>query len=113
MSDEQLPIIALMSDLIFFSKISAEARAAGQTATMIRSAAVLGNQPGRMLIVDLNLDGAISAAVQWQKINNRTVVGFVSHVDAELIARAKTAGIENVLARSRFVQMLASLISQV
>jgi hypothetical protein len=108
--NEPLPILALMSDLIFFSKISAEARAAGATATMIRSPAALGEQAGKMLFVDLSLAGAIDAASQWGKVTGNPVIGFVSHVDAATIAQAKAAAIEQVLARSRFVQMLAELV---
>ena len=111
--NEQLPILALMSDLIFFSKISAEARAAGQTATMIRNPQALGEQPGRMLMVDLNMAGVIDAAVIWSKSigSGKPVIGFVSHVDAATIASAKAAGIEQVMARSRFVQVLGELVA--
>jgi hypothetical protein len=99
-----------MSDLIFFSKISAEARAAGAVATMIRSPAAIGEQAGRILFVDLSLAGAIDAASAWGKAAGKPVIGFVSHVDAATIAQAKAAGIEQVLARSRFVQVLADLV---
>jgi hypothetical protein len=39
-------------------------------------------------------------------------VGFVSHVDAETTARAREAGFDRVLARSRFVAELESMLSQ-
>ncbi|HUB26968.1 MAG TPA: hypothetical protein VL992_16195 [Tepidisphaeraceae bacterium] len=105
------PIIALMSDLIFFSKIAAEAKAAGQSATMIRTVASLGGQQGKMLLVDLNMTGAIDAAAQWQQATGRPAIGFVSHVDAAAIAAAKAAGLAQVLARSRFVQVLPELVA--
>jgi hypothetical protein len=108
---EAEPIIALMSDLIFFSKIAAEARAAGQSATMIRSASALGETAGKMLLVDLNMAGAIDAAAKWQQATGKPAVGFVSHVDADAIAAAKAAGIQQVMARSRFVQVLPDLVA--
>ena len=62
------------------------------------------------MIVDLNLTGAIEAAAEWRKTGNRKVAGFVSHVDAKTIAQAKSAGIDQVLARSQFVQILPDLL---
>lgn len=106
---DSLPILVLVSDLIFSSKISAQARASGTPIKMVRPA-TLADEPGRMLIADLNQPGAIAAAAAWQQTQGKPVVGFVSHVDAATIAQARAAGLENILARSRFVQILPDLL---
>jgi hypothetical protein len=103
-------ILVLVSDLIFSSRISAEARAAGSTIKMIRQPAQLAGQTGSRLIVDLNLPGTVDAAAEWRKNCNGEVIGFVSHTDAELIAKARAAGLDQILPRSRFVQVLPELI---
>jgi hypothetical protein len=38
------------------------------------------------------------------------VIGFVSHVDTQTIERAKAAGLDEVLPRSRFTAMLEQII---
>jgi hypothetical protein len=105
------PIIALVRDLIFASKISATAKAARIEMVLVRDPARLAGTQGRRLIVDLNLPGAIDAAAAWMDAAGGEVVGFVSHVDTETISRARAAGIANVLARSRFVERLPSLLA--
>jgi CheY-like chemotaxis protein len=106
------PVLALVRDLIFATKISTAAKGVGVAVKMIRDPAMLGQEPGRLLLVDLNLPGAIEAAAQWRAGTAAgPVIGFVSHVDADTAARARSAGIEQVMARSRFVQVLPDLLA--
>ena len=104
MNDDR-PILALVRDLIFASKLS------GPNVRVIRDPAQLGATPGRRLIVDLNLPGAIEAARVWKTSTGGEVVGFVSHVDTDTIDRARAACLDRVLARSRFVELLPELLS--
>jgi hypothetical protein len=107
------PLLAvLVRDLMFSSKITAEANAQGKPYKMVRDPAKLAELPEdvRLLIVDLNLEGAIEAAGAWRAARGKPVVGFVSHVDGEAIAKAKAAGIDQVMARSRFVGELAGIV---
>ncbi len=104
-------VVALVRDLIFGSRIKATAAELGVNLLLVRDPARLLIQPGRRLIVDLNLQGAIEAVGGWQRINGGDVVGFVSHVDTATIARAREAGITRVLARSRFVELLPDLLT--
>lgn len=110
-------VLVLVRDLMFSSRISATARAAGVDVAIFRDPTQLAATPGRRLIVDLNLPGAIEAAAAWMRSPAGRgsapggVVGFVSHVDAETIARARAAGIDRVLPRSRFVETLAELLT--
>jgi hypothetical protein len=107
---EPTPVLALVRDLMFSSKIAATARAEGVAVKIIREAAKLASEGGTCLLVDLNQDGAIPAASEWKSRTGGAVIGFVSHVDAETIARAREAGFDQVLARSRFVEQLAALL---
>jgi hypothetical protein len=119
----QSPIIlALVTDLIFSSRITGAAKAAGASVRILRKLEQLADAEGDLLLADLNLEGATQAAVNWAKITSpakaapsaqkppRRVVGFVSHVDSAAIAAAREAGIQEIVARSRFIQMLPDLL---
>src|SRR5580765_456966 len=111
MSDDVfLPVLALVRDLMFVSRIGAEARALKLEIRIIRDPSKLAGELGRLLLVDLNLDGAIDAASSWQQSTNGQTIGFVSHVDADTARRAREAGIGRILARSRFVELLPTLL---
>ena len=109
-------VLVLVRDLMFSSRIAATARAADAPVTLYRDPAALAAAPAAAarLIVDLNLPGGIEAAAAWKQSSpaTRHVVGFVSHVDADTIARARAAGIDQVLPRSRFVESLPDLLSR-
>ena len=105
-----LPVLALVRDLIFSTRISTVARSAGVDVKIVRDPAKLADEGGRLLIVDLNQDGAIEAAASWREKQGAVVVGFVSHVDAETVFKARSAGIDRVLARSQFVKVLQDLL---
>jgi hypothetical protein len=65
---------------------------------------------GTRLLVDLNQDGALEAAAAWKGATGGEVVGFVSHVDTDIIQRAKQAGLDHALPRSRFTADLDRLL---
>src|SRR5215217_7485001 len=90
-------VVALVRDLMFSSRIGATARSLGVALTLLRDPAKLAGIAGRRLIVDLNQPGALEAAVAWKAELGGEVVGFVSHVDAQTIARAKAAGVDRVM----------------
>jgi hypothetical protein len=74
---------------------------------------MLGGESARRLIVDLNQSGALEAAIEWKQQEggeDRQVIGFVAHVDSDTIRRARDAGVDRVLPRSRFVEDLESLL---
>jgi hypothetical protein len=62
------------------------------------------------VIAAITTDTAIEAAQAWKGATGGEVVGFVSHVDTATIDRARAAGIDRVLARSRFVELLPQLL---
>ena len=94
------------------SRIGVTARAIGVDIKPLRDPATLTaeNAEGERLIVDLNQPGALDAAVEWKKRTGGEVIGFVAHVDADTIRRARDEGIDQVLPRSRFVAELESLL---
>jgi hypothetical protein len=113
MPDETLAspaLLILCRDLLLGSRITAAAQAAGVSFKVVRDAAKLAGQSGERLIVDLNQEGAIDAAAAWKAAGGGEVVGFVSHVDAGTIERAKAAGLDQIMARSAFVQELPALV---
>ncbi|MCC6424768.1 MAG: hypothetical protein IT447_14935 [Phycisphaerales bacterium] len=108
---EQAPVLALVRDLLFASKITAEAGAKGVKVKIIRNPAVLANEAGRLLLVDLNLPDAITAAVEWKNQHNGPAIGFVSHTDVDAIQQAKSAGLDKIVSRGQFVQQLPDLLT--
>jgi hypothetical protein len=114
MQDSQEPkVLALVRDLMFSSRITATARSLAIDVRVIRDPAALGNEPGKLLLVDLNLAGAIEAASAWRNTTGGEAIGFVSHVDTETIAKARQEGLERVMARSGFVEALAGILAAV
>ncbi len=109
---EALPILVLVRELLFSTKIATAARRLGANITLLRDPAALSNQPGKLLLLDLNQAGAIAAASAWKSSTQAPAIGFVSHVDADTARQARDAGIDRVLARSRFVEILPELLSQ-
>ena len=104
--------LVLVRDLMFSSKISATAKAVGAEVEMLRDPAGLADRAGTRLIVDLNQSGAVEAAAAWKgAADGRQVIGFVSHVDGETIAKARSAGIDRIMPRSQFVASLESLLN--
>jgi hypothetical protein len=106
------PILALVRDLMFSGRISAEARAAGVELKIIRDPAVLEKESPQssLLIVDMNLPGSIPAAGAWRTKTNGQVIGFVAHTDAQAIAEGKSHGFTEIMPRSKFVTLLPQLL---
>ena len=74
----------------------------------------MGRSRVSLLIVDLNSAGddavdAVRAAVSHP--SRPRVVAFVSHVDVDLADRARSAGADEVMPRSRFSQTLPQLLA--
>ena len=108
---DPLPSVALVRDLIFSTKISSTAKSLGVTVSVVRDPAKLADAPpASRLIVDLNLEGALPAAVAWKTKTSGRVIGFASHVDTEVIRAARAAGFDDVVPRSEFTRLLPELL---
>lgn len=105
------PILALVRDLMFLSRITAAGRNSGVDIDVIRDPQALAGRSGRLLLVDLNLAGAVEAAAAWKRAQGGRVVGFVSHVDTPTIEQARQAGLDQVMSRGGFVQKLPQILA--
>ena len=120
-----VPTIAvLVDDLFFLAKIQETAKALGAKVLSLNaqsSPAVVAEAHPRAVIIDLNLRSASPLdsirALKGDPANSPIpIVAFASHVQGQLIADARAAGCDSVLARSAFTrqlpQLLRSFISQ-
>ena len=112
--------IAIVSDLIFATRITGTAEKVGAQCKVVsdRNAlqdALESENPGTVF-VDMNCDGISPEeairAVKSQCTNAR-VVAFFSHVQTELKEQAKAAGADDAWPRSVFVQRLPQLLEDV
>jgi DNA-binding NarL/FixJ family response regulator len=110
-------IVAAVGDLLFASKIRAAARAIGVEVRFARTAEellALAARGPRLVVIDLN-GRDLDPLAAIERIKEATagacrVVGFVSHVQTDLIAAARRAGADEVLARSAFAARLPVLL---
>lgn len=114
-------IVCAVDDLIFSIKISTAAKALGVDIHFERAAdmvvpAVREKKPS-LVIFDLNsarlrpLD-VIATLKADPGLRDIRTLGYVSHVQADVIAAARTAGIDEVLARSAFSDRLGEILTQ-
>ncbi len=110
-------ILALVDDLFFQAKMQETARKLGiELRTVSTGAALLAEaaqaRPS-LVIVDLNArQGPLEALEKLHAEGNQTpVIAFLSHVQVELAERARAAGCQRVLPRSKFAQELASILA--
>ena len=112
-------VIVAVDDLMFASRISSAAKALGVEIAFARSPeaiveAVRTKAP-RLVILDLNsvkvrpLE-AVAALKADPALAAVPTLGFVSHVQTELIGAARQAGVDQVMARSAFVSQLPQLL---
>lgn len=112
-------IVAAVDDLMFASKISTAARQLGVEVVFARSEdqvleRVRTLKPA-LTIFDLDSRqtrplSTIAAMKADPELSSMRTLGFVSHVHGELIARARQAGIDEVLARSAFSSRLPEIL---
>jgi PleD family two-component response regulator len=112
-------ILAVLDDLMFTSKIKTAASQLGVEVAFARSAeaarTALDSSPPALVILDLNnprIDplGLVAAMKANPKLAAIPTVGFVSHVQTDLINAARAAGVRDVLARSAFTQQLPEIL---
>ena len=112
-------IVAVIDDLFFSIKIKTAAKTLGAEVYFERAPdqvldAIRSKSP-RLVIFDLDsakmrpMD-AIAAMKGDAALRGIPTLGFVSHVHDDVIATARAAGIDQVLARSAFVDRLGSIL---
>jgi DNA-binding NarL/FixJ family response regulator len=113
-------IRALVDDLLFLSKIQQTAQHLGvavKSACLEDLPKLASEDVANALIIDLNhRSGKAVEVLRSLKSDLKTkdvaIIGFVSHVQTDLIAAAREAGCDLILARSAFVSQLPSLLQR-
>jgi PleD family two-component response regulator len=113
-------VLCLVDDLIFSIKISTAAKALAAPVFFERSpemalARVREKQPS-LVILDLNSAKLRPLEIIAQmkadpSLKAVRTLGYVSHVQTDVIAAARAAGIDEVLARSAFSERLGQILS--
>jgi PleD family two-component response regulator len=113
-------ILCVLDDLFFSIKIKTAAKALGTDIYFERTPeqvleSIRAKAP-RLVIFDLDSGktrpmDAIAAMKADAALRDIPTLGFVSHVHDDVIARARAAGIGQVLARSAFVERLGSILA--
>jgi DNA-binding NarL/FixJ family response regulator len=109
-------VVAFMDDLFFQMKLAETAKHTGvevKVAATAEALLALLEQPANLLIVDLNARGEPLAAIQKVRATrpDLRVVAFLSHVQTELAAQARSAGCDEVMPRSAFTQNLSAILT--
>jgi DNA-binding NarL/FixJ family response regulator len=112
-------ILAAVDDFLFRSKIRATAKQAGVDITFAKTPGELLEQARTLnpslVIFDLNSSTmAPIETIATMKLDpalaSIRTLGFVSHVDAARIQAARSAGADDVMARSAFAGQLADIL---
>lgn len=116
--DERVCVV--VDDMFFAARINTAAAAAGRQVERVRSRDQIEQEimahPPSLLIVDLNSERldplqTIEYFKSQPALSRVPIVGFVSHVQTDLIRRAQAAGCDYVLPRSAFTQLLPDIVS--
>jgi DNA-binding NarL/FixJ family response regulator len=108
-----MAVLVIVDDLLFRVKIEAAAAHAQVALTVLSDAGAPPERSWRFVIVDLNLSSAdpIDAVRRLRRAApDVPIIGYCSHAQAALRARAHEAGCSEVLPRSAFVQRLPALL---
>ena len=116
----ELRFLAAVQDIFFAAKISAAAKRVGVDVQFVKDEGKLledaASSPS-VVIVDLN-HASINPVELVRKLKSNPperavqVIGFLSHVQQDLIREAQKAGCDLVLPRSVFSQQLDDLLRQ-
>jgi len=114
-------ILCVMDDLMFSIKISSAAKSIGgidvffERSPDLVLSSIRDKRPSLVIFdlnsVRMNPMAALAAMKNDAELAGIRTLGFVSHVDADTIAAARAAGIDQVLARSAFSAQLASILT--
>jgi len=113
-------ILCVVDDLIFSIKISTAAKALGVALFFERSAdhvvPRIREKKPTLVILDLNSSKLRPLEVIAQlkadaELKGIHTLGYVSHVQTDLIAAARQTGIDEVLARSAFSEQLGQILT--
>lgn len=111
-------LTALVTDLIFATKITSTAAALDVPVKIVRTLPKLQERldsgSDAIVLIDLNADGVdVIKAIELCRAAAHAphTIAYASHVQTELIESARGAGAHEVLARSAFVVKLPALLA--
>jgi len=115
MGRETRRVIVVAADLFFQSKIRATAEVTGAEVAFISSASELKSalDSGGVDLIVVNLEAKSPdpmAGIALARAGGVRSVGFANHVYEDLMARARAAGCDQVLAKGAFAKELAGLL---
>jgi len=115
------PVVAVVDDLIFVSKLQETAKQVGAELRVVRAAdfraeSLRAAKPA-LAIFDLNATSANAVELIRQlkadaELKQIPVIAFLSHVQVDLQRAAQAAGCDQVLPRSKFTAGLADILRQ-
>jgi DNA-binding NarL/FixJ family response regulator len=112
-------ILAAVDDMLFRSKIRTTAKLAGLDVVFARTPEEIMSQVRALgptlVIFDLNSPktqsvATVSAMKHDAELASVRTLGFVSHVDSDVIRDARAAGIDEIMARSAFSMRLEEIL---
>jgi CheY-like chemotaxis protein len=115
------PVLVIISDLLFRSKIDDAARRSGVPLRVAKSIEQLDRHLGAaapaVVLVDLEMEGLDTPAMLARlratpAAANVPVIGFAGHMNVEVIHAARAGGVQ-VMARSAFVEQLPLLMDRI
>ncbi|MBS1839353.1 MAG: response regulator [Acidobacteria bacterium] len=109
-------VVAYMDDLFFQMKLAETAKhlqVEVKVATSQEALLQLMDPPPKFVIVDLNARNAPLEAVAKLREQQPTlrIIGFLSHLQTDLAAKAKAAGFQQVMPRSQFTSKLPQILA--
>lgn len=111
--------VAVVTDLIFSTKIVGTARALGIDAQAVATAGALEKQLAeggvRLVMVDMSLPVDVAVRSLRQGADHPTtptMLAFFSHVQSELVATAEAAGATVTMPRSKFSAELPDILQR-
>ena len=115
------PVLAVVDDLFFVSKLQETARQVGAEVRVVRAADFraesLRQARPALAVFDLNATSANTVELIRQmkadaELKEIPVIAFLSHVQVDLQRAAQAAGCDQVLPRSKFTASLADILRQ-
>ena len=110
-----MPVIAVVPDLYFATRIAATAKAAGVALELVppqRAVARLATADVSLVLLELGSRDALGLIAELKQAQPAIpIVGFGAHVEAAVLRDARTAGADAVLPRSQFVGKLPGLLA--
>jgi DNA-binding NarL/FixJ family response regulator len=110
-----MPVLAVVPDLYFATRIAATAKAAGVALELVtpqRVAARLADPGVSLVLVELAGRDSTSLIAEIKRAQPAiAIVGFGAHVETALLESARTAGADAVLPRSQLVAKLPGLLA--